>query len=56
MFVLNYLLIYYVSAWTYKNIELRFNHLPQLKPSKLWRPGRQAGMLAYIIPVLEKGE
>ncbi|MFL9481433.1 acyltransferase family protein [Chitinophagaceae bacterium LWZ2-11] len=25
LFILNYLLIYFVSAWTYKNIELRFH-------------------------------
>jgi peptidoglycan/LPS O-acetylase OafA/YrhL len=36
MVILNYLLIYWVSAWTFKNIEMRFNQVPQHKGKKTW--------------------
>ena len=37
LFVLNYLVIYIVSAWTFKNIEMRFNNaLPQQNRTKGW--------------------
>jgi peptidoglycan/LPS O-acetylase OafA/YrhL len=29
LFIPNFLIIYWVSAWTFKNIEMRFNKLPQ---------------------------
>ncbi|QJD94568.1 acyltransferase [Mucilaginibacter robiniae] len=36
LIILNYLLIYFVSAWTFKNIEMRFNQVPQQKGKKVW--------------------
>jgi peptidoglycan/LPS O-acetylase OafA/YrhL len=35
LFVLNFLLIYWVSAWTYENIEMRFNKFPARKVKKI---------------------
>ncbi|MBS7566253.1 acyltransferase [Mucilaginibacter sp. Bleaf8] len=36
LFIPNYLLIFWVSAWTFKNIEMRFNQVPQHKGKKTW--------------------
>jgi len=36
LFILNYILIWYVSAWTFKNIEMRFNQIPGQKDKKTW--------------------
>lgn len=33
MFILNYLIIYFVSAWTYKHIEMRFNKIAHKRKS-----------------------
>jgi peptidoglycan/LPS O-acetylase OafA/YrhL len=35
LFVLNFILIYWVSAWTYENIEMRFNNVPDRKVKKI---------------------
>ncbi len=34
LFILNYAIIYFASAWTYKNIEMRFNNLGKAKINK----------------------
>ncbi|WP_158827176.1 acyltransferase family protein [Mucilaginibacter lacusdianchii] len=36
LFVPNFLLIYWVSSWTFKNIEMRFNQVPQHNGKKTW--------------------
>jgi len=36
LFILNYILIYFVSAWTFKHIEMRFNQIPGQKDKKAW--------------------
>jgi peptidoglycan/LPS O-acetylase OafA/YrhL len=36
LFIPNYVLVYYVSAWTFKNIEMRFNQLPGQKGKNGW--------------------
>jgi peptidoglycan/LPS O-acetylase OafA/YrhL len=36
LFILNYILIYYVSAWTFKNIEMRFNQTSSQNGKKTW--------------------
>lgn len=36
LFILNYLLIYFASAWTFKNIEMRFSFSEKSKIKKAW--------------------
>jgi peptidoglycan/LPS O-acetylase OafA/YrhL len=36
LFIPNYLLIYYVSAWTFKNIEMRFNQPVAKEGKRVW--------------------